>query len=211
MSRPQWSNDVAVRVREVHRDVGLELERPRLEAEHAAVGLTHRRPPRRLDLAAMEDSFADVQRATRIEREAVHRVVRVGRIHAAEEDLLRVVLVVAVGVLEEHEVRRLREDHAAVPELEAGRDCRDRRRTPCACRPCRRRWCLRGSAACRPSASSAASAGSSSTRRPTAGRACRRRSARGSPARGTPSPRRTAGPSFPARASSCVIASSPSR
>ena len=37
-----------------------------------------------------------------------------------QEDLLRVVLVVAVGVLEEDQVRLLRDEHAAVPELEAG-------------------------------------------------------------------------------------------
>ncbi len=44
--------------------------------------------------------------------------MRVGRIQPAEEDLLRVVLIVAVGVLQEHQIRRLCEDHAAIPELE---------------------------------------------------------------------------------------------
>ena len=171
--------DVAVRVGEVHRDVGLELERPRLEAEHAAVGLAHRRPPRRLDLGVMEDAFLEVQRAAGIEREAVHRVVRVGRVQAAEDDLAGVGLVVAVGVLEEHQVRRLGQRGRRRSRTRSRWDCSDRRRTPSACRPCRRRRCLRGSGACRSSASSASSADSSARPPPRAGRGCRRPSAPG--------------------------------
>ena len=53
-------------------------------------------------------------------------------------------LVVAVGVLEEEQVGRLRDEHAAVVELEARWGSSDRRRRRCTCRPCRRRWCPRG-------------------------------------------------------------------
>jgi hypothetical protein len=68
----------------------------------------------------VEDPLRHVERPTRIEDEAVDRVVGVGRVEPVEQDLLHVVLVVAGRVLEEDEVRLLRDDHAAVPELEAG-------------------------------------------------------------------------------------------
>ena len=169
---------VAMRVREVHRDVDLDLPRSRLVAEHAAVRLAHRRRPRRLDLGAVEDPLLHVERTTRIEGEAVDRVMRVGGVEAVQQVFLDVVLVVAVRVLQEHEVRRLRDEHAVVVELEAGRDCSGRRQTRSACPPCRRRRCLRGSAACRLSRPWAASAGSSSTPPPRAGPWCRTPSAR---------------------------------
>ena len=113
--------DVAVGIREVERDVGFELPRPRLEPVDAAVVLARDRAPRRFDRRAMEDAFLHVERAAAIEREAVDRVVRVGGVEPVQEDFLGVVLVVAVRVLEEDQVRLLCEEHAAVPELEAGR------------------------------------------------------------------------------------------
>ena len=113
--------DMTVRVREVHRNERLDLPGPRLEAVHAAVGLPKHWSPGRLDLRPVKDALLHVQRAAGIEREAVDRVVRVRGVESVEQVLLHVVAIVAVGVLEEHEVRLVREDHAAVVELEAGR------------------------------------------------------------------------------------------
>src|SRR5207342_159648 len=106
-------------IREVHRYVGFDLPGLRLESIDSAVCLPEDRTPRRLDLRAMKDAFLQVERAARIEREAVDRVMRVCGIEAAEDPLLHVVLVVAVRVLEKDEVWRLRNEHAPVVELEA--------------------------------------------------------------------------------------------
>ena len=69
----------------------------------------------------MERPFLKVERAARIEREAVGRVMRVGRVEAVQHPLLDVVVIVAVGVFEEQDVGPLRDEDAASPELEAGR------------------------------------------------------------------------------------------
>ena len=113
--------DVAVRVGEAVGDVDVELLGARLVAEDAGVGVAHRRAVGRLDLRVMERAFLEVERAARVEDEAVGRVVRVGRVEAVEHADAEVGLAVAVGVLEEHQVGRLGDEDAAVVELEAGR------------------------------------------------------------------------------------------
>ena len=126
---PPVVEDVAVRIGEAVGDVDVELLRARLVAKHAGVGQPHRRAVGRLDLRVMERAFLEIEGTARVEREAVGRVVRVGRVEPAEHALAHVGLVVAVGVLEEQQVGRHRHEHAAVPELEAGRDCAGGRQT----------------------------------------------------------------------------------
>ena len=169
---------VAVRVGEVHRDVDLELLRSRLESEHAGVRLAHRRRPRRLDLRVVEHPFLEVERTAGIEGEAVDGVMRVGGVEAVQQVFLR-----------RRPCRRRScpsGTRGSAPARRARRRCRTRtrwgcagrRRRRCACPPCRRRRCLRGSGACRPSAPWASSADSSATPPPRAGPWCRTPSAR---------------------------------
>ena len=68
----------------------------------------------------MERPLLKVHRTTRIQREAVGRVMRVGRIEAVENSFLHVVLVVTVSVLQKYDVRSLSQQYAVIPELEAG-------------------------------------------------------------------------------------------
>ena len=113
--------DVAMRVREIEGHVGLEFPGSRLEPVDAAVVLARDRSPRRLDRCAVKDAFLKIQRAARIEGEAVDRVMGVGRVEAVQHELLGVVLVVSVRILQEDEVWLLCDEHSAIPELEAGR------------------------------------------------------------------------------------------
>ena len=70
--------DVAVRVGEAEIHVHVELLRARLVAVDAGVGVAHRRAPGRLHLRVVERAFLEIDRAPRIEDEAVGGVVRVG-------------------------------------------------------------------------------------------------------------------------------------
>ena len=110
---------VTMGVGEAVGDVRLKLERVRPEAPDAAVAKPNR-AGQRFGLGAVEGALLEVERSARIEREAVGRVVRIGRVDAAEHAAVHIGLVVAVGILEEHNVGRLGQEHAAVPELEAG-------------------------------------------------------------------------------------------
>ena len=112
--------DVAVRIGETERDIDVDLLRARLVAEDAAVSDATRSTPRRFDLRVMEGALLHVERSARVDREAIDRVVCVGRVEAVNDPFFDVVLVVAVGVLEEQQVRALSDQHAAVPELETG-------------------------------------------------------------------------------------------
>ena len=112
---------VAVRVGEAERDVDVELLRLRLVAEDPRVRAADRRAVRRLDLGLVERPLLKIKGAAGVELEAVGGVVRVGRVEAGEDPLADVGLVVAVGVLQEHQVGRLGDQDAAVGELEAGR------------------------------------------------------------------------------------------
>ncbi len=69
----------------------------------------------------MEDPFLEIEPTTRIEHEAVGRVVRIGRVEAVQDAHAHVGLVVAVGVLQEDQIGRHGHVHAAVPEFESGR------------------------------------------------------------------------------------------
>ena len=111
---------MSVRVGEAVGDVDIKLLRSRFVAEDRAILHAARWTPRRFDLCLMERSLLEVDRSARIEDEAVRRVMRVGRVEAMDQPLLHVVLVVAVGVLEEHEARPLSHEDASAPELEAG-------------------------------------------------------------------------------------------
>src|SRR5438132_14093436 len=69
--------DVPVRIGEAVVDVGLELERARLETIGAGVGVAHRRAPGRLDLRVMEGALLEIEGAAAVDHEAVHRMMRV--------------------------------------------------------------------------------------------------------------------------------------
>ena len=102
-------------------DEDAQLLGARLVAEHAGV-VDADRAVRRLDLRVEEGAFLEVQRAVRAPREGVDRVVAVLGAEAVQDDAPLVGAVVAVGVLQEHQVRLLRDVDAAVAEGEAGRD-----------------------------------------------------------------------------------------
>src|SRR4029079_8717495 len=72
--------DVSVRVGKAERDIGVELLRSWLITIDAGAGITEHRGPGGLDLRLMKRPFLKIKRSARIEREAVGRMVRVGRI-----------------------------------------------------------------------------------------------------------------------------------
>ena len=101
-------------------DEDLEVEAVRLVTEHAgidqpdgAVGC--------LDLAVVEHALLEVERAAGSPGESGNRVVAVLGAEAVQDDLVTVGHVVAVGVLDEHQVRLLGHVDTAVAEFEAGR------------------------------------------------------------------------------------------
>ena len=112
--------DVPVRVQEPVGEVALNAARARFVAPHAAVAVAQH-AVQRLDLRAVEDALLEVEGAVGPEDEAVGRVVRVGRAQTVQEALAVIGATVPVGVLQEDEVGSLRDQHAAVPELESGR------------------------------------------------------------------------------------------
>ena len=114
-------DDVAPGVGERIGDEDAQLLGARLVAEHAGV-VDANRAVRRLDLRVEEGPFLEVERAVRAPREGVDRVVAVLGAEAVQDDPPHVGAVVAVGVLQEHQVRLLRDVDAAVAEREAGRD-----------------------------------------------------------------------------------------
>src|SRR5262249_57270901 len=91
--------NVAVRVGEAVGDVHVEFLTARLVAEDAAVDAAPRRAVGRLDLRMVESAFLEVQRAARIEGEAVGRVVRIGRVESAQDALAQLGLASAVPAL----------------------------------------------------------------------------------------------------------------
>ena len=141
-------DEVSPRVGERVGDEHVELLGARLVAEDAGV-LEADRAVRRLDLRVQEHALLEVQAAARAPGEGVDGVVAVLGAEAVEDDRPLVGLAVAVGVLEEHQVRLLRDVDAAVAQLESRSGGRGRRRRPSACRPCRRHRCPRGRGACR--------------------------------------------------------------
>ena len=66
-----------------------------------------------------EDPALPVEPAVRAENEVVGPVVGVGGVEAVQDNLADVRHVIAIGVLEEDEVRAGGDEHAPVPELEA--------------------------------------------------------------------------------------------
>ena len=100
--------------------VGAKRRQPmplRLEAKPAAVLLAHR-AVRRLDLAVMKNPLTENQVAVGRPREVMQRVVRVFAAKTGEQFFAGVGFAVTVGVLDEYEMRLLRDVHAAVAELE---------------------------------------------------------------------------------------------
>src|SRR5205085_662581 len=91
-----------------------------LVTKDAGVGTTHGRAVRRLDLGAVKRPFLEIERSARIELEAIGRMVRVGRVDAAQHADAKVGFSAPFSVLEEEDVRRLGDEDAAVIELEAG-------------------------------------------------------------------------------------------
>ena len=112
--------DVAVGVGEAVGDVALDLAGAGFEPPDAGVVVAMHAVVA-LDLRLVERALLEVERAVRGQDEAVGGVVRVGRVEPVQELLADVGLVVAVGVLEEQQVGGHGHEHAAVPELEAGR------------------------------------------------------------------------------------------
>ena len=86
---PPVVEDVAVRIGEAVGNIDVELLRPRLVAKHAGVGQPQRRAVGRFDLRVVERAFLEIERPARIERKTVGRVVRVGRVEAAQDPLAR--------------------------------------------------------------------------------------------------------------------------
>ena len=111
---------VAVGVGKRVARVETDLASPRLVAEDGPVGHASWRPPGRLRLRVVEGALLKIESACRIEGEAVGGVVGVGGVEAADDPLLDVAAVVAVGVFEIEHVRPLGHDHAFPPELKAG-------------------------------------------------------------------------------------------
>ena len=67
----------------------------------------------------MECPFLPVQGAARVPGKGVHRMVGIGGVKAVHDQLARIGAIVAVGVLEEHQVRHLRDVNAPVAQLDA--------------------------------------------------------------------------------------------
>ena len=110
--------DVAVGVG-ADGEVELDLERPRIEPMHAGRGGTHR-PRRRLHRRDVEHAPRPVEPAVGADEHRVGGMVRVGAVEPLEHAELEVCLAVAVGVLEEPDLRKRRHQHPPAPELEAG-------------------------------------------------------------------------------------------
>ena len=96
---PPMVPGVAVRIGEGIGHVGLELLSPRLVAIDAGIDVAERGGPRGLDLRVHEGSLLEIERPARIEREAVGRVMRVGRVDAVEDADARVARVAAAESL----------------------------------------------------------------------------------------------------------------
>ena len=111
--------DVPPRIGEGVGNEDLELEALGLVAEDPGVDQAHRAVGG-LDLAVVEGALLEVERAARTPGEGGDRVVAVLGAEAVEDDLVAVGHVVAVGVLDEHQIRLLRHVGAAVAEFEAG-------------------------------------------------------------------------------------------
>src|SRR6266436_10120306 len=67
----------------------------------------------------MERPFVEIERPAWIEDKRVDRMMRIGRIEAVEDQLANVRLIVAIGILQIHHVRLLRDDHAAAVKLDS--------------------------------------------------------------------------------------------
>ena len=112
--------DVAPGIGEGVGDEDLEVEAVRLVAEDAGIDQPHRAVGC-LDLAVVEHALLEVERAAGSPGEGGDRVVAVLGAEAVQDDLVAVGHVVAVRVLDEHQVRLLGHVDAAVAEFEAGR------------------------------------------------------------------------------------------
>ena len=107
-------------VREGERHEHVELLPLAVVAKDAGVGAPLR-PGDRFHRGVVERALHHQETAAGIAREGADRMVGVGRVEAVEDDLADVGPVVAVGVLQKHEVRLLGHVAAAVGQLEPGR------------------------------------------------------------------------------------------
>ena len=112
---------VAVRVGKAVGHIDFELHGARIVAVHTAVDVPLRWAVRRFNLAVVERTFLEEHIATRPHHEAVGTVVRIGTVQPAEHALTGIGLVVAVGVLQQPDVRALGHQHATGHELKPGR------------------------------------------------------------------------------------------
>ena len=102
--------------------VGVEavLEGARVKSVHGAVAVLLVFGPGRFHIADVEHAALVVEVAVRAVHESVGTVVGVGAVQAVEQADAHVGHVVAVGVLEEQNVRHAGHDDAAVPEFKSG-------------------------------------------------------------------------------------------
>ena len=112
--------DAAMGIGEAVGDVGLELRGERLVTEDGGVVVADGTGGG-LDLGAVEDTVAEINRTAGIKADGVGGVVRVGGVEAHQDALPGVSLAVAIRIADEPHVRRLHDEHAVLVELEAGR------------------------------------------------------------------------------------------
>ena len=112
--------DFAVRIGEAIGDVALEPPGARLPAIDGAVHIAHR-PPRGLDLRAVKDAVAQVDRAAGFQGHRVGLVMGIRGVEAVEHALHELAFAVAIRVARKPQLRRLHDDHAVFGKLKAGR------------------------------------------------------------------------------------------
>ena len=115
----------------------------RAVAEKAPVRTAHRTMGG-FDIAVQKRALTHVDRPGRICTKSADDMMRVMIVKSAEHNLLRIRPVVPIGVLQQHQIRALRDVDAFRSELKSCRKVEPRSRTPFPCRPCHHRRCLRG-------------------------------------------------------------------
>ena len=119
---PPLVEHMAVRVGKAKGDIDSNL-RVRGSKPHAGVGHRAARTVGIFNLRVKEGAFLEIQRATRVERKAVGRVVRVGGSRHREDPLFYIGPVVAIGIFEEQNRRPLRQQSRRHSRTQSRLDC----------------------------------------------------------------------------------------
>ena len=109
------------RVRDAELCMTRELFGARAVAEEATVGGTHR-PVNRLHIAVQKHALGHVDRAGCVHAKRRDCVVRIVVIKAAQQHLLGVILVIAIGIAQKNKTTTLRHVHAVMRDLKPHRD-----------------------------------------------------------------------------------------